>query len=94
MASTYGDGNGEARMMDFIPLSRSVFKTKMREISPDEEMSISPPQISPGRDDDFNAVSDSSVSDTATTATRRDVDNPLDSKILLKVVYEYIKLPY
>ena len=34
MASTYGDGtNGsDGRMMDFVPLSRSVFKTKMREV--------------------------------------------------------------
>lgn len=53
MASTYGDGNGEARMMDFVPLSRSVFKTKLRDVSPDDELAqVSPQQTSPGSDKD------------------------------------------
>ena len=76
MASTYGEGNGEARMMDFVPLSRSVFKTKIRDVSPDDDLSVSSPQLSPGSDDkDSSSRSDKS-------SGCRESENTVDSTII------------
>ena len=74
MASTYGDGNGEARMMDFVPLSRSVFKTKIRDVSPDDDMSVSSLQLSPGSD------KDSTKPDKSTS--RRESENTVNSTMI------------
>lgn len=83
MASTYGDGNGDARLMDFVPLSRSVFKTKMREISPDE-MSSNSSQHSPGSErEEVDERLEGHKSHDATSSAPS--DNPLDSQNLLKV---------
>lgn len=76
MPSTYGDGNGngDSRIMDFVPLSRSVFKTKIRDISPDDmTSSVSSLQLSPGSDKD--------ASESQSAADRREI-NSVDSAVL------------
>lgn len=85
MASTYGDGNGEGPVVDFVPLGRNVFKTKMRDMSPDE-ISVASSQASPGSDHDD--VSHSAAPPTPDhRATSTDTNNPLDSQNLLKVQF-------
>ncbi|XP_067938115.1 TATA element modulatory factor-like isoform X2 [Watersipora subatra] len=81
MASTYGDGNGEARMMDFVPLSRSVFKTRIRNISPDDEMPVSSPQFSPGSDKDSSGQSEQSTGQSEA----RKAENSVNSDMIKKV---------
>lgn len=92
MASTYGDGNGEARMMDFVPvpLSRGVFKTKMRDVSPDD---LSPPssQPSPNSSDEKSGVDLSSAGADEVTQQNDQPqsvsmeNNPLETQTLLRV---------
>lgn len=84
MASTYGDGNGEGPVVDFVPLGRSVFKTKIRDISPDE-ISVTSSQASPGSDHDETHHSTSTPA--ADKPSSADTNNPLDSQNLLKVRY-------
>ena len=95
MASTYGDGNGEARMMDFVPvpLTRAVFKTKIREISPDE-LSQASSQPSPSSDRDepgvhkpsaVQGVDSAEVLKGEAQADEQQGNNPLETQTLLRV---------
>lgn len=93
MASTYGEGNGEARMMDFVPvpLTRAVFKTKIREISPDE-LSQASSQTSPCSDREepgvhkptIQGVERNEAQGEGQTDTQQE-NNPLETQTLLRV---------
>lgn len=78
LASTYGDVNGD-RINDFVPLSRSLFKTKMRDLSPEEEISPNSSQHSPGSDRDESAVKEPAA------PAPTDPNNPLGVENLIKV---------
>lgn len=89
MASTYGDGNGEARMMDFVPvpLTRAVFKTKMRDVSPDE-LSPSSSQPSPSSDSEVSSMmanNTGGANDEEKILQAESGNNPLETQTLLRV---------
>lgn len=83
LASTYGEVNGD-RINDFVPLSRSLFKTKMREMSPEEEdmLAMSSSQSSPGSGGkEFVTVSEQT---SGTGGAGSDTNNPLGVQTLIK----------
>jgi len=79
--ASFSEGNGEARIMDFVPLSRSVFKTKIHDVPQGEKLSLSS-QVSPAGSEDAGFLPDH--------PNHQLMENPLDSQVLMKVVKSFL----
>lgn len=96
--STHSESNGDARLVDFVhggSMARSIFKTKMRELSPETSSEsgsngsqASPPCVRDDMSDPLLLMGEGSEASHLkafpATAKRDAAEDPLDSQALLK----------